>query len=100
MAIQDFVGKILPKYHTPIHRGSVDIVEHDKGASIKRVTWTNSDFFHLNHDLAKDMKPFFEGAMAPDIFWKDCDGIIFFEKEGKKYMFLTELKSKFDSIQL
>lgn len=100
MAIQDFVSNILPKYYAPVHQGSVNIMEHDSGASVKRVTWINSDFFHLTHDLAKDMKPFFEGANSPEIFRKDCDGIIFFEKEGKKYMFLTELKSKFDSSQL
>lgn len=100
MAINDFIRVILPAFSTPAYTGSVDIIEQDNNASVKRVTWVNSTFCHLNHTMAKTMKIFFEEAHSPDIFRKDCDGIILFEHEGKKYMFLTELKSKFDSAQL
>lgn len=98
MAVYDFLSKVLPAYATPIKRGKVDITEREASATIKCVTWINSDFYHFNHQLSKDLKEFFDKfAHSPEIFWKDCDGIILFEHDGKKYMFLTELKSGFDT---
>lgn len=100
MALKDFLNAIAPKYSSDLHIGSVDILEHDAGAFLKKVVWKDADFQHLDHQLAKDMKCFFDLAGSPDVFMKDCDGIVMFETEGKKYMFLTELKSNFGTEHL
>lgn len=101
MALYDFLNAIVPSYAKKLQRGCVEILEHESDAKIKRVEWTHSDFHHFDHTMCKDLKPFFEKwAKAPKILYKDCDGIIMFEHDGKKYMFLTELKSTFDTNQL
>lgn len=95
MGIQRFFNSIAPKYASPKYIGMVEVTGHQKNASVNKVIWTSADFYYLDHQLAKDMTSFFEKANSPDVFKLDCDGIVLFEKEGKKYMFLTELKSKF-----
>ncbi|MDE6806687.1 MAG: hypothetical protein K2J05_07770, partial [Muribaculaceae bacterium] len=93
---------VAPKYAAPLSRGSVEIVEHDIKPSVKvrKVIWTGADFDHFDHTLAKDMQSFFDIAGSPEAFKHDCDGVILFERNGKKYMFLTELKSNFDTEKL
>lgn len=95
MAITHFLQKVAPKYAAQEYKGQVDVLEHDAGAAVRKVTWTSADFSHFDHSLAKDMTSFFQIAKSPDIFHLDCDGVVMFENNGKKYMFLTELKSKF-----
>ncbi|WP_289752341.1 hypothetical protein [uncultured Duncaniella sp.] len=101
MALNDFLEAIAPNYAKGLQRGRVEILEHSADAQVKRVEWTHSDFHHMDHSMSRDLKPFFETyAGSPNVFYKDCDGIILFEHDGKKYMFLTELKSQFDNTQL
>lgn len=88
---------ITPKYGHHISRGSVDIHERDASATVTKVTWLNSDFNCIDTQMIKDSTSFFEICQAPDLFRKDCDGIIMFEHAGKKFMFLTELKSGFST---
>lgn len=88
---------ITPKYGHKVCRGSVDIHEHEAKATVTKVTWSNSDFNCIDTQMIKDSTSFFEICKAPDIFRKDCDGIVLFEHAGKKYMFLTELKSGFST---
>lgn len=101
MALNDFLKAIVPAYANYIQSGRVEILEHESDAKVKCVEWTHSDFHHFDHTMCKDLKPFFETwAKSPKILYKDCDGVILFEHDGKKYMFLTELKSTFDTTQL
>ena len=100
MAFEKFFEAVAPKYASPVQKGRVEITEHEPGAKVKKVTWVGSDFDHFDHTLAKDLKQFFESAGSPDVFMHDCDGVILFEEEGKKYMFLTELKSTFSTQRL
>ncbi len=100
MAFENFFQAIAPKYASPVQKGSVEIIEHESGAKVKKVTWIGSDFDHFDHTLAKDLKEFFDPAGSPDVFMHDCDGVILFEDDGRKYMFLTELKSSFSTQKL
>lgn len=100
MAFENFFKAIAPKYASPLHKGRVEIIEHESGAKVNKVTWIGSDFDHFDHTLAKDLKEFFELAGSPDVFMHDCDGVILFEKDSRKYMFLTELKSNFSTQKL
>lgn len=98
--MKEFIDSVIPKYSSVVSRGSVDVIEHESGASVKKVVWTGADFQYWDHQMAKDMTSFFNIANSPEVFRKDCDGVMLFEKDGKKYMFLTELKSKFDTEKL
>lgn len=100
MALKDFLDAVAPKYTSDLCKGSVDILEHDAGALIRKVVWKDADFQHMDHQLAQDMKSFFDLAGSPEVFMKNCDGIVLFEVDGKKYMFLTELKSNFSTENL
>lgn len=95
MAFENFFQAVAPTYASPVQKGKVEIIEHESGAKVKKVTWVGSEFDHFDHTLAKDLKGFFELAGSPDVFMHDCDGVILFEEDGRKYMFLTELKSNF-----
>lgn len=95
MAVQDFFNAVLPNYTIPLRKGAVEILEHEADAKVKCVRWLNADFNHLDHSLSKDFTSFFQKAGAPGVLHHDCDGVIWFELDGKKYMFFTELKSKF-----
>ncbi len=97
MAIKDFLDAVAPRYASPIKRGAVEILEHDSKALVKKVVWTDADFHHLDHQMAKDMTSFFTLAGSPEVFNHDCDGVVIFELDGRKYMFLTELKSGFST---
>ena len=95
MSFEKFFQGIAPKYASPVQKGRVEIIEHESGAKVKKVTWIGSNFDHFDHSLAKDLTDFFKPAGSPDVFRHDCDGVILFEEDGRKYMFLTELKSNF-----
>lgn len=100
MALINDLKTITPIYNHHVSRGSVDILEHGGQATVTKVTWHNSDFNNIDAQLAKDATSFFTICNAPEVFRKDCDGIMTFERDGKKYMFLTELKSNFSTQDL
>lgn len=103
MGIQKFFNSVAPQYATQKHLGKVEIIEHQnigKNDKIDKVIWTSADFYYIDDQLSKDLSSFFEKAGSPEVFKKDCDGIVLFERENKKYMFLTELKSKFGTEDL
>ncbi len=73
------------------------IEERDPGASFTGLTWKGAYFLTLNPQIAKDMTGFFSSYKARPVFFKDCDGITMFEENDRRYMFLSELKSSFDT---
>lgn len=100
MSISTDLKAIFPKYNHGYHRDCVTIAETDPQAKVKSLTWTNSDFHFVDTKMVKDMTSFFRSSNSSNIFNWDCDGIVLFENEGRKYFFLLELKSSFDSTDL
>ena len=100
MALISDLKTITPKYDHRLCRGNIEIHEHGPQATVTKVIWNNSDFNCIDQELVKDATSFFEICKAPEIFRKDCDGIMTFEHNGQKYMFLTELKSGFSTQDL
>lgn len=98
--MKEFLDAVVPRYSSVIYRGSVEVLEHEPGALVKKVVWTGADFQFWDHQMSKDMTSFFTIANSPETFRKDCDGVMLFEKDGRKYMFLTELKSGFGTEKL
>ena len=97
MPFCDDLKVLFPKYSMEYCKGAVSITENSSSAKVKELIWSNSNFHKIDSTIVKDMKSFFETAKSSDIFFLDCDGIVIFEKEGRKYMFFSELKSSFDT---
>lgn len=94
----DDLSRLLPVYQNiGYFRGSYTVHETSAESKIKDVTWVNADFQVFNPGIAKDLTGFFQSAKSEEIFWFDCDGAFLIQGDNKKYLFLCELKSKFDS---
>ncbi|GAB6394870.1 MAG: hypothetical protein MdMp024_1182 [Bacteroidales bacterium] len=89
-----------PDYDIRFSPDKVTIPEEDKQAKVKLVEWTGADFHYIDKQLIAAFTAFFKLAKSPDIFRKHCDGIIAFEKDERKYLFLCELKSSFSTQHL
>lgn len=100
MALSSDLKSIFPKYSFDYSKRSVIVRETTAGAKVNEITWINSDFHFIDTSIVKDMSSFFRIASSPEIFNLDCDGMIAFEEKGKKYIFLSELKSSFDARHL
>ena len=95
MAISQDLNTLLPQYSCSYCHNAVSVIETSSTAKIREVRWTNSCFHTIDCKIIKNLKSFF--GSSPEILHYDCDGIITFEEDGKKYMFLSELKSTFDT---
>lgn len=92
---------LFPKYDFGIRQDMVSITETSQDSKVKEVKWVNSDFQYFDAQIVKDLSSIFQKSKSPKIFKYDCDGIIIFDGgNGSKYMFLTELKSAFDSTDI
>lgn len=100
MAIYSNLKQLFPNYAMGYFRDSVLIKENDAKAKVKELKWINSCFQSIDTKIVKDLTGFFSRNKAPDVFNWDCDGIIIFEENGNKYVFLSELKSSFSSSEL
>lgn len=100
MAIYSNLKSLFPVYEMEYFRDSVLITEQSSTAKIKELKWINSCFQNIDTKIVKDLTSFFQGSGAPEVFNWDCDGIIMFEEDGNKYVFLSELKSSFSSQDL
>jgi hypothetical protein len=96
----DDLKVLFPKYSMEYCKDTVSIKETSSTAKVKELIWSNSDFHKIDSTIVKDMTSFFQKANSSDIFHFDCDGIVIFEKKGKKYMFFSELKSTFSISEL
>ena len=94
MAISRELNIFLPQYTCSYCKDEVEIRETSPSAKVKIVKWKNSCFHNLDCGMVKDLTGFFDNS-TPDILRHDCDGIITFEEDGQKYMFLIEMKSTF-----
>lgn len=94
----DDLRKLLPIYQNiDYFKGSYTVHEPSSESKVKNVTWNNANFQVFNPDIAKDLTRFFQSAESSEIFWLNCDGVFLFQGDSKKYLFLCELKSTFDS---
>ena len=94
----DDLKKLLPVYQNICYaNGSYTVHEPSVESKVKDITWNNANFQVFNPDIAKDLTGFFQKAKSGDIFWFNCDGVFLFQGDSKKYLFLCELKSAFDS---
>lgn len=94
----DDLSKILPKYQNIGYCwGSYTVHETSDDSKIKDITWINADFQVFDTSIAKDLTRFFQCAKSGEIFLFDCDGAFLLQGDEKKYLFLCELKSAFDS---
>lgn len=100
MAIYSNLKTLFPNYQMEYFPNSVLITEKSSTAKIKGLKWINSYFQNIDTKVVKDLTSFFQGCGAPEVFNWDCDGIIIFEEDGCKYVFLSELKSSFSSQDL
>lgn len=91
---------LFPKYSMEYSREDVSIREISSQSKVKELIWSNSCFQCIDPAIVKDLTSFFQKAGAADIFHNDCDGITVLEENGKKYLFLSELKSNFDSTDI
>ncbi len=98
MFCSDF-AKIFPAYCCQPYSGSVDISEKDSQAKVRKLTLANGTCFqYIDTAIVKDMTSFFQKANTDEIFHHDCDGMVIFDgNDGKKYLYIAELKSTFDS---
>lgn len=77
-----------------------------KGGTFYEIELTGFDGYQFPHDLSNKLSSFVPHSTnktnklsdnkTPHILGLDCDGILLFEKSGKKYMLICELKSKPD----
>ena len=94
----DDLSKLLPTYQSVYYVEDVYTVhEQSVDSKVKDITWTNANFQIFDPDIAKDLTAFFKKAKAGDIFRFNCDGVFLIQGDSKKYLFLCELKSAFDS---
>lgn len=94
----DDLNKLLPAYKDiGYSKGCYTVHEPSSDSKVKDVTWVNADFQVFSPSIAKDLTSFFKIAKSGDIFCFDCDGAFLLQGDGRKYLFLCELKSTFDS---
>lgn len=94
----DDLSKLLPVYQDICYyKGSYTVHESSNDSKIKDVEWVNADFQVFSPRIAKDLTGFFQNAKAGEIFCFDCDGAFLLQGDDRKYLFLCELKSTFDS---
>lgn len=95
------LSKLLPGYQSiGYFQSTYTVHESSANAKIKDVTWENADFQVFSTDIAKDLTGFFQHAKSGEIFYLDCDGAFLIQGDIKKYLFLCELKSAFDSTDI
>lgn len=90
-------NKLYPYYNTQNFTGACKICEVENvGANNLlelEITGINGELFP--HFLPKDATSFYSKANSPNVLLLDCDGIFFTEYNGRKIVFLCELKSSF-----
>ena len=75
-----------------------------KNNALQKIELTGFSGYSFPHELAGELSSFVKSATnknntlqngKENHLCKDCDGIVFYEKEGQKYMLFCELKSSY-----
>jgi hypothetical protein len=96
----DSLNALFPKYNFETKTGSVTISENDEKAKVKEIKFLHDEFISIEPTIVKDFSSFFQKAGSPNFFNQDSDGIIIFEWKNQKYIFIIEMKSKFDTKEI
>lgn len=97
-------NKLYPNY------ASTGVVEADcsfaemsnsnRPDTLQQLTVNGMDGIVIPSIIVKDDSSIFKRAGSNDILAEDCDGIFFTERDGRKYIYLCELKSSFSTQQI
>ena len=96
-------GKIFPNYAPQPMNGKYlcEEQEHPGNPNTFRLFTLNQvEGYSIPNTLVKDDSSIFVKAGTKDLLREDCDGIFLTEQEGKKYLYLCELKSTFSTQQI
>lgn len=97
MIQENSLNEIFNKSHLFTTRSNnVVINEPDQNARVRRVTITNQNvFLSINTELIKDIRSLFNNNHK--ILKLEADGVVVFEFNNEKYIYIIELKSTYNS---
>ncbi|MBS5550582.1 MAG: hypothetical protein KHX53_00685 [Bacteroides sp.] len=96
-------GKIFPNYAPQPMNGKYLCEEQEHPGNpntFRHFTLNQVEGYSIPNTLVKDDSSIFVKAGTKDLLREDCDGIFLTEQEGKKYLYLCELKSTFSTQQI
>lgn len=95
--IGDF-DKLYPSFMTKVSDVCIEEKENIKKEypTLRYLNIRGINGFEISNEIIKKSKSLFENVCPGYKFLKsDCDGIFLTEKDGRKYIFICELKSRF-----
>lgn len=96
-------GEIFPNYAPQPMKGTYLCEEQEHPGNpntFRHFTLNQVEGYSIPNTLVKDDSSIFVKAGTKDLLREDCDGIFLTEQEGKKYLYLCELKSTFSTQQI
>lgn len=94
--IGDFKS-LYPSYVSEVTSICIEEKENQSKAHVTfdRLNIQGVDGFEISNQIIKAANSLYGKVTQEKLLRRDCDGIFLTEKEGKTYLFLCELKSKF-----
>lgn len=95
--LADNFNQIYPVFGATVFKGICSIKEPQNAGTknFQEIRLTGFDGFLFPHELASKASSFPCTAQHKGVLTLDCDGIIFFENNGQKYILFCELKSSY-----
>lgn len=95
-------GTLYPKYATSLFEESCEVIEAEPKSELdfRRFVVTGKDGYVFPREFAADTVSFYGKSGSPAPMRFNCDGIFFSEIEGRKCLFICELKSSFGASQI
>jgi hypothetical protein len=89
--------KLYPPYVSEVTSMCIEEKENQSKAHVTfdRLNIQGVDGFEISNQIIKAANSLYGKVTQEKLLKKDCDGIFLTEKDGKTYLFLCELKSKF-----
>lgn len=94
--IEDF-KKLYPPFVSEVSSICIEEKENQSRTHVTfdRLNIQGVDGFEISNQIVKVASGLYGKVSQYKLLTKDCDGIFVTEKEGKRYLFLCELKSRF-----
>lgn len=101
LTIEEF-GKLYPAYATSYFKDECEIVETAPKSELdfRRLVVSGGDGYAFPRELAADSVSFYSKAGCKDPMLLNSDGVFFSEVDGRKCLFICELKSSFGVTQI
>lgn len=95
-------GTLYPKYASSLFEGVCEVIETEPKNELdfRRFVITDGNGYTFPREFAADTVSFYGKSKSPDPMKFNCDGIFFSEIEGRKCLFVCELKSSFSASQI